>query len=132
LLGVEFGIRWEEIVVVGVDGVADGSAPAVGAEGVGVFALGEVDGLQLSLEHVSDGAGESGFYVAADHGGDETGEGGAEITGGEIVAGEEVGQVLAYFLGGLGAGLFLGVEEAEVRMVAGAGSAAAAAVGETE
>ena len=61
---------WEAVVVVDVDGFADGFAPAFGAEGVDVFVLGEVDGLQLGLEHVGDGAGESGFYVAADHGGD--------------------------------------------------------------
>ena len=30
----------EEVVLVGVDGVADGFAPAVGAEGVDVFVLG--------------------------------------------------------------------------------------------
>ena len=79
--------------MVGVDGVADGMTPAFGAEGVDVFVLGEVDGLQLGLEHVSDGAGESGFYVAADDGGDEAGHGGAEIAGGEIIAGEEFGEV---------------------------------------
>ena len=64
--GIRFGIIGvvgfggsgrEEIVVVAVHGVADGLAPAVGAEGVDVFVLGEVDGLQERLHHVGDGAG---------------------------------------------------------------------------
>ena len=63
--------RREAVVVVVVDGVADGLAPAVGAEGVDVFVLGEVDGLQESLGQVGDGAGGSGLYIAADYGGDE-------------------------------------------------------------
>jgi hypothetical protein len=118
----------EEIIVVAVDGGADGFAPAVGAEGVDVFVLGEVDGLQLGLEHVGDGAGESGFYVAADHGRDEAREGGAEIAGGEVVVGEEICEIFGEFFCGLGAGLLLGVVEAEVRMSAGARGAAAAAI----
>ena len=79
------------MVVVGVDGGADGFAPAFVSEGVDVFVLGEVDGLQLGLDHVGDGAGESGFYIAADYGRDEASHRGAEIAGGEVVAGEEVG-----------------------------------------
>jgi hypothetical protein len=110
--------------------VADGFAPDIGAEGVDVFILGNVDGLQESLGHVGDGAGGSGLYIAADHGGDEAAQGGAEIAGGEIVAGEEVGQVFAECIGGAGAGFFLGVVEAEVGMVAEARGAATAAIGE--
>ena len=94
-----FGFRGgggrEEVVVVAFDGVADGLAPVVGAEGVGVFVLGKVDGLHERLGQVGDGAGGSRFYIAADDGGDEASQGGAEIAGGEIVAGEEVGHVLA-------------------------------------
>ena len=82
---------WEAVVVVDVDGFADGFAPAVGAEGVDVFVLGKVDGLQLSLDHVGDGAGESGFYIAADHSRDKASHGGAEIASGEVIAGEEAG-----------------------------------------
>ena len=83
------------MVVVAVDGVADGIAPAVSAEGVDVFVLGEVDGLQESLGQVGDGAGGSGFYVAADNGGNKAAEGGGEVVGGEIAAGEKVVHVLA-------------------------------------
>ena len=115
-----------------VDGIADGFAPAVGAEGVGVFVLGDVDGLHESLDQVGDGVGGFGFYIAADNGGDEACQGGAEIAGGEVVAGEEVGQVFAERLRGAGAGLFLGVVEAEMGIFAGARSAATAAIRESK
>src|SRR5712692_6683892 len=113
-----FGGGREAVVAVAVDGVADGLAPGVGAESVDVFVLGEVDGLQESLGQVGDGVGGFGFYIAADNGGDEACQGGAEIAGGEVVAGEEVGQVFAEFLCGAGSGLFLGVVGAEAGIVA--------------
>ena len=118
--------------MVAVDGGADGFAPVFGAEGVDVFVLGDVDGLQESLKEVSDGAGGFGFYIAADNGGDEAREGGAEIAGGEVVAGEEVGQVFAEFICGAGLGFFLSVICAEAGIFAGARSAATAAIGESE
>ena len=130
------GLGWlggrEAVVVVAVDGVADGLAPAVGAEGLDVFVLGDVDGLQESLGQVGDGAGGSGFDIAAEDGGDEASEGGAEIAGGEVAAGEEVGQVFAERLGGAGASFFLGVVEAEMGIFAGARGAATAAIRERE
>jgi len=122
----------EEVLVVAVDGVSDGFAPAVVAEGVGVFLLGDVDGLKESLHQVSDGVGGFGFYIAADNGGDETCQGGAEIAGGEVVSGEEVGQVFAERFCGAGSGFFLGVVEAEVGMFAGARGAATAAIRESK
>jgi hypothetical protein len=75
------------------------------------------DGLEEGLGEVGDGAGCLGFYIATNDGGDEAGEGGAEIVGGEVVAGEEVGQVLADGFGGAGADFFWGVVKAEVKMV---------------
>lgn len=45
--------------MVGRDGMADGFAPAVGAECVDVFVLGDVDRLQEGLQQISDGAGTS-------------------------------------------------------------------------
>ena len=90
-------IRWlgwrGGLVVVEIlaDGIADGPAPRVGAEGVGVFVLGKMDGLGESLGEVGEGAGGAGLDVAADDGGQETAEGGAEITGGKVLAGEEIG-----------------------------------------
>ena len=120
------------MVVVGVDAVADRFAPAFCAEGADVFLPGDVDGLHESLDEVGNGAGGFGFYFAADHGRNEAGEGGAEIAGGKIVAGEKAGEVFAQFFSGLSAGLLLGVVETEVGMVAGAGRAATAAIGESE
>ncbi len=128
--GLGFGGGREAVGVVGVNGIADGFAPAVGTEGVDVFVLGHADGLQESLGQVGDGAGGFGFYIAADDGGDEACQGGAEIAGGKVVAGEVVGQVFAETLSGAGAGFFLGVVEAEVGMVADAGSAATAPIRE--
>jgi hypothetical protein len=124
------GFGREEVVVVAIDGGADGGAPAFRAEGVDVFVLGEVDGLHESLGQVSDGVGGFGFYIAADNGADEAAQGGAKIAGGEVVAGEEVAQVFAEFLRVAGAGFFLGVVEAEAGMFAGARSAATAAIRE--
>ena len=124
------GVGREEVVVVAVDGGADGAAPAFRAEGVDVFVLGEVDGLHKSLGQVGDGVGGFGLYIAADNGGDEAAQGGAEVASGEVVAGEEVAQVFAEFFCGAGAGFFLGVVEAEAGMFAGARGAAAAAIRE--
>src|SRR6266852_3349888 len=124
------GVGREAVVVVGLDGIADGFTPAVRAECVDVFVLGDVDGLHESLDQVGDGVGGFGFYIAADNGRDEACQGGAEIAGGEVVAGEEVGQVFAEFLCGAGSGFFLGVVEAEVGIFAGARSAATAAIRE--
>ena len=84
------GCGREAVVVVVVDGVVDGFAPGIGAEGLTIFVPGDVDGLHESLHQVGDGVGGFGFYVAADDGGDEPCQGSAEIAGGEVVAGEEV------------------------------------------
>src|SRR4029077_19456140 len=83
--GVGLGGGREAVVIVAVDGGADAFAPAVGAESVDVFVLGDVDGLHESLGQVGDSAGGSGFYFAANHGGDEARQGGAEIAGGDVV-----------------------------------------------
>jgi hypothetical protein len=118
----------EAVVVVAFNGIADGFAPAIAAESVDVFVLGDVDGLHEGLRQVGDGVGGSGFYIAVDDGGDEAPEGGTEIAGGEVGAGE--GEVFAEFISGEGAGFFLGVVETEMRVIADAGSAATAAVRE--
>jgi len=94
-------------------------APAVSGKGVDVFVLGEMDGLQEGLGQVGDGAGGSGFYVAADDGGEEASRA-WRVAGGEVVAGEEIGEVFAESILRRGRGLLLGVVEAEIGMVAGA------------
>ena len=87
-----------------VDGGADGFSPGLGAVGVDVFVLGEMDGLVESLSEVDDGFGEAGFDVAADDGGEDAGEGGGEIVGGDVFAGEEILDVVGEFCGGDGLG----------------------------
>jgi hypothetical protein len=124
--------RGVAVVEVLADGIADGLAPGVGAEGVDVLVLGEMDGLDEGLGEIGDGSGGARLDVAADDGGDKAAEGGAEIAGGEVFAGEEIGQVAAEFIGGAGLGFLAGVVGAEVGMIGGAGSAATAAIGEGE
>jgi hypothetical protein len=121
-----------EVVEVLVDGIADGLAPRVGTEGVGVFVLGRMDGLGEGLGEIGEGAGGARLNVAADDGGQEAAEGGAEIAGGKVLAGEEIGQFAGEFIGGAGLRVFAGVVGAEVGMIGGAGSAALAAVGKGE
>src|SRR5438309_302942 len=65
------GGRRVGVVGVGFDGIAEGWGPAVGAEGLAIFVLRDVDGLHERLGQVGDGASGSGFYIAADNGGDE-------------------------------------------------------------
>ena len=120
------------VIEVLTDGIADGPAPGIGAEGVDVLVLGKMDGLGQSLGEIGEGAGGAGLNVAADDGGQEAAEGGAEIAGGEVLAGEEIGEFAGEFIGGAGLGVFAGVVGAEVGMMGGAGSAALAAVGKGE
>jgi hypothetical protein len=82
------------VVEVLVDGIADGFAPGVSAEGVDVLVLGKMDGLNEGLGEIGEGAGGAGLDVAASYAGDEAAEGGAEIAGGEVLAGKEIGQVV--------------------------------------
>ncbi len=77
-----------------------------------------------SLREIGEGAGGARLNVAADDGGQEAAEGGAEIAGGKIFAGEEIGEVASEFVGGAGLGIFASVIGAEVGMIGGAGSAA--------
>jgi hypothetical protein len=69
-LRLRFGGGREAVVVV-LDGITDGFAPAVRAESVNVFVPGNVDGLHESLDQVGDGVSGLGLYIAADYGGDE-------------------------------------------------------------
>ncbi len=51
----------EAVVVVAFNGIADGSAPGIGAEGLTVFVLRDVDGLHESLRQVGDRVRGFGF-----------------------------------------------------------------------
>jgi hypothetical protein len=107
-------------------------APGVGAEGIGEFVLGELDGLQQGLAEIGEGCSGFGFDVSVGQGGENAAEGQTEIAGSEIFTGEEIGDVAAEFLGGLGLGVFTGMVIAEVRMGGRTRSAAAAAIGKGE
>jgi hypothetical protein len=117
------------MVEVMADGIAHGSAPGVSAEGVDVLVLGKMDGLDEGLGEIGEGAGGARLDVTAGYAGDEAAEGGAEIAGGKVFAGEEIGQFAGEFIGGAGLGVFAGVAGAEVGMT---GRAALAAIGEGE
>ena len=121
-----------EVADVVVDVAGDGLAPGVVAEGGGEFVLREADGLEKSLREERESACGARFDVAASDGGAETREDGAEIAGGDVMAGEERVEVVAEPGGGAIAGVFLGMVVAEVGTAAGARSAATAAVGEGE
>ena len=114
------------------DAMADGVTPAVGTEGFDIFALGDADGLQENLHEEGDGAGGFGFDLAAENGGDEASGGGRDVAGGEVVGGEEVGEVVGERFGGLSTSVLAGVVVTEAGMAGEAWSAAAAAVGEGE
>lgn len=77
-----------------------------------------MDGLCEGLGEISYGVGGLWFDVAANNGGDEASQRGAEIAGGEVVPEEEIGDVAAEFIGGCGLGFFAGVIGAEMRLVA--------------
>jgi len=127
---------WLGIVVLLSSGRSEGGGhhvtPGIGAEGVDVFVLGDLDGLIQSLAEIGEGGGGFGFEVAFGDGGEDAGQGGAEIAGGEITAGEERGYVTTDLLGGEGLRFPLGVEAAKVRVASEPGSAAATAIGEGE
>jgi hypothetical protein len=114
------------------EGSADGAAPVVGAEGVDVFALGELDGLQQGLAEIGEGGGGFWFDFPLGDSGEEAAQGGAEIAGREIAAGQERGYIAANLLGGEGSGFPFGMEAAEMRVAVEARRAAAAAIGEGE
>jgi hypothetical protein len=119
-----------EVVVIFVDGALHGLGPTVLAEGLKVFVLGERDGLAEGLGKLVNSSGGFGVNVALCDRLDGAAEGSGEIAGGEIVSGEEIRQILAEVLGGLGLGFPTGVGDAEVSMVAGTRSTATASVGE--
>src|SRR5260370_37668940 len=73
LLG--FGGGRGEVVVVVVDGGADGLAPGVGAESGDVYELGEENSVHERLGQLDGGAGRTWLYMAWD----PAGEGGAPV-----------------------------------------------------
>jgi hypothetical protein len=113
-------------------GDADGFAPVIRAEGVDVFVLGEVQGLDEGLAEIGEGGGSFGFDLALGNSGEEASQGGAEIAGGHIAAGKVICDILASLLAGEGLRFLAGVERAEVRMTVSARSPAPAGIGKGE
>lgn len=94
----------------------DDAAPAVGAEGIDVFVLGKMDGLQESLAEIGERSGGFGLELSAGSRSENATEGEAEIAGGKIVAREEKTDVAADFFGGLSLSFSAGMEATEKRM----------------
>jgi len=84
------------------------------------------------LAEVGEGGGGFGFDVALGYGGEEACQGFGDVAGRDVVAGEEVGDVLAGLFAGEDLGFFFGVKEAEIGMASEARQAALATVGESE
>jgi hypothetical protein len=131
-LGGRFDGPGEAVVVVVVDGRDDCFAPVFFAAGADEFVLGKMEGLEHGLGEIGEGACGAGLDVTASDGDEDTAEGGVEVVGGEIVAGEEEIEIFTDFLIGAGLSFFLGVVETEVGTGGDAGSAATAAVVESE
>ncbi len=74
--------------------------------------LGEVNGLDEGLAEVGEDGGGPGFDVALGDGGEEVAEGGTEVVGGKVRAGEIGRDFTADLLGGAGLGFLAGVEGA--------------------
>jgi hypothetical protein len=114
------------------EGGADDVALGVGVEGVDVFVLSDVDGLQQGLAEISQSGGGLGLDLTLGDGGKHLAESGTEVASGEIAVGEARGNIAAYLLGGEGLRFLAGMEVAEVRMSGAARNAAAAAIGKGE
>jgi len=115
---------WDEC-----DGFLDDFGPAI-LEGLEEFLFGETLGLEHELPEIGESGGGLGLDEALGGGGEERGEGGVEVAGGEDVGVEEFADLAAGFLSRDAIAEFLGVEITETGVVGGLGKLAAAAVGE--
>jgi hypothetical protein len=86
------------------------SAPDISAKNVGVFVLGEPDGLVEGLAEIGEGGGDFGLEVTLRDSGENPAEGGVEIACGEEIAEKERRYSLASLFSGLGLRFLLGVE----------------------
>jgi hypothetical protein len=107
------------VVVVGVDGGADGFAPGAGAEGVDVFVLGQAGGLEESNPRRNQAPRSPHRSLAY-------------FFSGDYLSANDLNTALGELCRRLGLGFFLGVVEAEMQVAADARGAAAAAIGESE
>ena len=126
-LGRALGRRWRWFEARG-----DFSAPDLSSINVGVFVLGELDGLVHGLTEIGEGGGGFGLEVPLRDRGENAAQGDVEIAGGEVIAQKERRYGFAGLLSGLGLRFLLGVEVAVMRVAGAARSAAVAAIGKGE
>jgi hypothetical protein len=110
----------------------DLSAPDSAPEDVGVFVLGDLDGLVQGLSQIGEGGGGFGLEVTLRDSGEDTAQGGAEIAGGKVISEKERRYILTSLFRGLRLRFLLGVERAEMQVAGAARSAALAAIGKGE
>jgi len=113
-------------------GGIDGVAPLVGAEGVDVFGLGELDGIDHGLAEVGQGAGGFALDAALGDATEDLAQGVGEIAGGKIAAGEAVQNPIADSHTSAGLGLLKSKGVTKMRMAGATRRAAAAAIGKGE
>lgn len=65
---------------------ADGFAPSLGAEGIAIFVLGDLDGFDQGLTKGSESCGGFGLDLALGDGRDDAAQGGGKIAGGDVIA----------------------------------------------
>jgi hypothetical protein len=126
-LGRALGRRWRRFEARG-----DLSAPDISSIDVGVFVLGELNGLVHGLAEIGEGGGGFGLEVPLGDSGENVAQGDVEIAGGEVIAQKERRYSFAVLLSGLGLRFLLGIEVAVMRVAGASRSAALAAIGKGE
>jgi len=101
-------------------------------EDVGVFVLGDLDGLVQGLSQIGEGGGGFGLELTLRDSGEDTAQGGAKIAGGKVISEKEGRYILSSLFRGLRLRFLLGVERAEMRVAGAARSAAVAAIGKVK
>jgi len=97
-----------------------------------VLVLGELDGLNQSLAEIGEGGGSFWVDLTLGDGGEDAGQGGAEVAGGEITAGEKEDTSRPTCWAARDCASLLAWEAAEARVASETRSAAATAIGEGE
>jgi hypothetical protein len=90
----------------------DLSTPDSAPEDVGVFVLGDLDGLVQCLSQIGEGGGGFGLEVTLRDSGEDTAQGGAKVAGGKVISEKERRYILTSLFRGLRLRFLLGVERA--------------------
>ncbi len=124
--GLGFGL---EVGNVEGQGILNMFGPAT-SEGFDVFLFGKTLGLNQEVAEVGEGGDGLGLEEALGAGGEEQGNGGVEVGGGEDFGVEDLSDLAAGLLGGEVIAVPFGMEIAEAHVVDIWGHLAAAAIGE--